>query len=91
MPDSSCNLATDAYGCTLERCSLCTAGIGHDAGSDSYAWWEDDTLGPCGCTDYHLADCPTRTGGTGMTAEDAYRMAYYRQAMADAYGDDPSW
>jgi len=24
---------------------------------------EDDyTLGPCGCTDYHMADCPIRTG-----------------------------
>ena len=24
---------------------------------------DDDTLGPCGCTDYHMADCPTRTDG----------------------------
>lgn len=23
---------------------------------------ENDTLGPCGCVDYHMADCPTRTG-----------------------------
>jgi hypothetical protein len=23
---------------------------------------EDETLGSCGCTDYHMADCPTRTG-----------------------------
>lgn len=23
---------------------------------------DDETLGPCGCTDYHMADCPTRTG-----------------------------
>lgn len=22
---------------------------------------DDGTLGPCGCTDYHLADCPVRT------------------------------
>jgi hypothetical protein len=21
----------------------------------------EDTLGPCGCVDYHLADCPLRT------------------------------
>lgn len=21
-----------------------------------------ETLGACGCTDYHMADCPTRTG-----------------------------
>lgn len=22
---------------------------------------QDESLGPCGCTDYHMADCPTRT------------------------------
>lgn len=22
-----------------------------------------DALGACGCTDYHMSDCPTRTGG----------------------------
>lgn len=22
---------------------------------------DDETLGACGCTDYHMADCPTRT------------------------------
>jgi len=22
---------------------------------------DDETLGPCGCTDYHMSDCPTRT------------------------------
>lgn len=22
---------------------------------------DDDTLGPCGCTDYHMADCPLVT------------------------------
>jgi len=21
---------------------------------------DPDALGPCGCTDYHMADCPTR-------------------------------
>ena len=25
---------------------------------------EEYTLGSCGCTDYHMADCPTRTGGS---------------------------
>lgn len=25
---------------------------------------DDDTLGPCGCTDYHMADCPLRTGSS---------------------------
>ena len=23
---------------------------------------DEDTLGPCGCVDYHYADCDTRTG-----------------------------
>ena len=23
---------------------------------------EHEKLGSCGCTDYHMADCPTRTG-----------------------------
>jgi hypothetical protein len=23
---------------------------------------EHEKLGACGCTDYHMADCPTRTG-----------------------------
>lgn len=22
---------------------------------------QDETLGPCGCVDYHMADCPTRS------------------------------
>ena len=32
-----------------------------------------DKLGPCGCVDYHLADCPTRTAlplGTMCADED---------------------
>lgn len=24
---------------------------------------ESDALGPCGCIDYHMADCPTRDRG----------------------------
>lgn len=30
-----------------------------------------DTLGPCGCTDYHMADCPTVTG-PGTSDEEWY-------------------
>lgn len=48
-----------------------------------------DTLGPCGCTDYHMSDCPTRTGGsvifTGDDQDDWYRDDYYYSA------DDPYW
>ena len=25
---------------------------------------------PCGCVDYHMADCPTLTGGSDMTRAD---------------------
>lgn len=35
---------------------------------------EDETLGACGCTDYHMADCSTRTGGTGYTLADLDEM-----------------
>jgi len=24
--------------------------------------YDNESLGSCGCTDYHMADCPTRTG-----------------------------
>lgn len=40
-----------------------------------------DTLGPCGCTDYHMADCPTRTGYA-----DAMSAAEYD--VDDWYGDN---
>jgi hypothetical protein len=30
----------------------------------------DDVLGPCGCTDYHMADCPLITGPGDMTEYD---------------------
>ena len=31
---------------------------------------EDETLGACGCTDYHMADCPTLAGwGEAQAAE----------------------
>lgn len=41
---------------------------------------DDDTLGPCGCTDYHMADCPTRTGYHDYWAQNernGYRDDYY--------------
>ena len=39
---------------------------------------DNEALGPCGCTDYHMADCPTRTG--------------YADAMSrDEYDDQPEW
>ncbi len=36
---------------------------------------DDETLGSCGCTDYHMADCPTRTtyyGGEDWGGMDLY-------------------
>lgn len=49
---------------------------------------DDDTLGACGCRDYHSADCPTRTGDAGMTADDYY--ARMSRPGYDSYydGDD---
>jgi hypothetical protein len=48
---------------------------------------DDDTLGACGCRDYHSADCPLRTGGTGRTADDWYAVLS-RRDPDDVYGDD---
>ena len=53
-----------AWGCT---CKQGDADLHAAKGDEDEA---DDTLGPCGCTDYHMADCPTRTGGTGYTMAD---------------------
>lgn len=53
-------------------------------GAEPQITGEDETLGSCGCVDYHLADCPIRTGGNGMTADD----------YLDAWGsrdDDDFW
>ena len=44
----------------------------------------EQTLGSCGCTDYHLADCPIMTRDpyeTGMTKEDYL-------SMPDEYWED---
>ncbi len=39
---------------------------------ENYEW-------PCGCIDYHLADCPTRTGSDNSTKDD----------WLDYYADNP--
>ena len=33
-----------------------------DENADPATYAEDAALGPCGCIDYHYADCSTRTG-----------------------------
>ena len=43
----------------------------------------DHTLGACGCTDYHMADCPTRTGGSYSSADAIWAAAERRQARED--------
>ena len=40
---------------------------------------EHEKLGACGCTDYHMADCPTRGGS------EAYE--YGPEDWADGYDD----
>jgi len=39
---------------------------------------EDFTLGPCGCTDYHMSDCPTRTTYT-YDADDSEPLDYWEE------------
>lgn len=33
---------------------------------------DEFALGPCGCVDYHMSDCPIRTGGTAVDEGDWY-------------------
>lgn len=35
-----------------------------------------DALGSCGCTDYHSADCPIRTGESGIDAATIRGMSW---------------
>ena len=46
----------------------------------------EQTLGPCGCTDYHMADCPIRTA-----RDDEYEPDYEQIIEGRAYmsGRDP--
>jgi hypothetical protein len=39
-------------------------------GSDEFD--RPERLGPCGCVDYHMADCPIRTGGAPVDESDWY-------------------
>ena len=36
----------------------------------------EDTLGACGCIDYHMADCPIMTGGRDYYDEPDYDDGY---------------
>lgn len=36
----------------------------------------DDTLGPCGCVDYHYADCPLRDYTQGSYYDEPYDEAW---------------
>lgn len=40
----------------------CLYACGPDCDCDCHLDEGDGTLGPCGCIDYHYADCPTRAG-----------------------------
>ncbi len=54
---------------------------------EDYRTQEDDALGSCGCVDYHYADCPTRTGGSGMTADDYLMIAERNPDLFDRMMD----
>jgi hypothetical protein len=75
--------------------------VGDDIVRDKYGWSHpvhkgfaktydapSDTLGPCGCTDYHMADCPTRTG---YTAEDRFDDWEANQARAERDRDNAEY
>lgn len=49
---------------------------------------DPEALGPCGCTDYHLADCPIRTGGTYSSAADVWAAMERRMARDDDDGEE---
>lgn len=63
---------------------------------DDFTPWSDadhdadfrETLGNCGCTDYHMADCPLRTGDSGIDADTIYSMD---ADQFDAYMDRDDW
>ena len=55
---------------------------------DTNATPDDDTLGACGCVDYHMADCPTRTGGSFDSPESIWAAVERQQRRADYYGED---
>ena len=39
---------------------------------------DDGSLGPCGCVDYHYADCPLRTGVNSYGDESDYEEEPWR-------------
>lgn len=51
--------------------SLCKAVIKIEMGEPESD--DDETLGPCGCVDYHTADCPTRTGSHDYWSSHEFR------------------
>lgn len=38
---------------------------------------KSETLGSCGCTDYHMADCPTRTASVDSSIYDDHELDGY--------------
>lgn len=42
---------------------------------------DPDALGPCGCIDYHMADCPLRTGSIDSYYQDYDRDPYYDESQ----------
>jgi len=57
-------------------CDACGTGLAGDRYRYAARETEDDhgneTLGSCGCTDYHMADCPLRTGNHESNPTDDY-------------------
>lgn len=57
-----CAYGAETVGATDDRNRHAMTEIHNDQDTARLLADDDGTLGPCGCTDYHMADCPIRTG-----------------------------
>lgn len=80
-----CDLDGNLCGGPDERCDMCPLRLGQVRAPIG------DALGPCGCVDYHMADCPLVTGGedTGMSKDDYLDL--YAGSYPDDWPDDEGW
>lgn len=43
-----------------------------------------DALGPCGCVDYHMSDCPLRTAAIDSYSQQEYNRDRYLDEQEDS-------
>lgn len=72
----------------IRTTSVCTDCGEIDVNPEIHDCEPNETLGSCGCVDYHYSDCPIRTGGSSMTMDD-YLAEWGRNGYdPDFYRDD---